>query len=106
MTTLVARRQSSHVARPLIELMPLIKEQLELANSAAEPFWLEAGKLLLEAKSQLSGREFGPWAALHFGIGDPSLGLGMKSISTFLLGFVAASTPVLVYIAWVAWRIG
>jgi hypothetical protein len=32
--------------------------------------------------------------------------MAMKSISTFLLGFMTASTPILVYIAWLAWRIG
>jgi hypothetical protein len=29
----------------------------------------------------------------------------MKNATAFLLGFVAALTPVLIYVAWLAWRI-
>jgi hypothetical protein len=28
----------------------------------------------------------------------------MRSTGEFLFGFMAASTPILIYIAWVAWR--
>jgi hypothetical protein len=31
--------------------------------------------------------------------------LGVKNATTFLIGFAAASTPILVYGAWVVWRI-
>jgi hypothetical protein len=30
----------------------------------------------------------------------------MKGTGAFLFGSMAASTPILIYIAWVAWRIG
>jgi hypothetical protein len=29
----------------------------------------------------------------------------MKNATAFLLGFVAASTPILIYVVWVTWRI-
>lgn len=37
--------------------------------------------------------------------GLASLGLAMKNSIAFLLGFAATSTPILIYIAWVTWRI-
>jgi hypothetical protein len=29
----------------------------------------------------------------------------MKSTKAFLLGFMAAWTPILIYVAWITWRI-
>jgi hypothetical protein len=31
--------------------------------------------------------------------------LGVKNATGFLIGFVAASAPILIYGAWIAWRI-
>ena len=31
--------------------------------------------------------------------------LAMRSIEAFLFGFTAASTPILIYVAWIAWRL-
>jgi hypothetical protein len=36
---------------------------------------------------------------------DLSQGLAMRSTAAFMLGFIAASTPILIYVAWVAWRV-
>jgi hypothetical protein len=66
----VVLREAMETARPLSDLVPLIKEQLQLASEAAEaaamPHWLKAGILLNEAKSQMSRGEFGPWCERHF----------------------------------------
>ena len=29
----------------------------------------------------------------------------MKNTAAFLLGFVAARTPIVIYVAWISWRI-
>jgi hypothetical protein len=33
-------------------------------------------------------------------------GIAIRSTGAFLFGFMAASTPIFIYIAWIAWRIG
>jgi hypothetical protein len=34
-----------------------------------------------------------------------SQGLAMKNVKAFLIGFVASWTPILIYTAWITWRI-
>jgi hypothetical protein len=34
-----------------------------------------------------------------------SLGLAMKNTTAFLLGFSATWAPIVIYVAWVTWRI-
>ena len=36
---------------------------------------------------------------------DMSRGLGVKNTAAFLIGFAAASMPILIYGAWITWRI-
>jgi hypothetical protein len=53
------------IARPLHVLVPLIKEELNQAQLAAQraamPYYLAAGKMILEAKAQLEHGQFGKW---------------------------------------------
>jgi hypothetical protein len=66
--TALERNEHQQIARPLPEIARLIREQLQLAHEAAEPYWLEVGKLLLEAKPQLAHGQFGGWCKEHFKI--------------------------------------
>lgn len=58
------------LARPLPVLVPLIKEQLELGDAAAEqaglPYYREAGKMLREAKPQVEKGTWGNWLEANF----------------------------------------
>jgi hypothetical protein len=49
-----------------------------------------------------------PAGILHIrlGLAICRKGPAMKSTGAFLFGFMAASTPIFIYIAWVTWRIG
>ena len=57
-------------ARPLGVLVKLIREDAEAArqaaDTAAQPFYAEIGRKLLEAKGQMAHREFIPWVERHF----------------------------------------
>lgn len=81
MSTQVARRQANQMARPLNELIPLIKEQLELAERVAEPYWFEIGKLLLEAKAQMSKGEFIPWIDHNFKLSERTAQRYMQAVT-------------------------
>jgi len=63
---------SAPPARPLRELVPLIREDLQQGREAAEraalPYYRAAGDKLLEAKSQLPHGEFTAWIASNFSI--------------------------------------
>jgi hypothetical protein len=42
----------------------------------------------------------------RLGLAISRRGLAMRSVGEFLFGFMAASAPILSYIAWLAWRVG
>jgi hypothetical protein len=69
-TLATAKASEREVARPLRELVRLIADDLAQAREAAEraamPHYCAAGAKLLEAKSQLSHGEFGPWLKRNF----------------------------------------
>jgi len=54
------------VARPLRQLIPEIKEELEAADRAGLEHYRRAGELLLEAKAQLTHGEWSGWLKRHF----------------------------------------
>lgn len=64
--TLVAARKSTTVARPLKVLIPLIRRDLERATNAGLPYYLSAGRELLEAKPQVSAGSWGRWLTKNF----------------------------------------
>jgi hypothetical protein len=74
------------VARPLKELVHLIKDAINEAHHAAEqaaaPYWLQVGQMMLEAKGQLSHGEFRPWIERNFNIGYVQASRYMKVANT------------------------
>src|SRR5262245_15950757 len=68
----VARAKNTQVARPLHMLVPLIKQDLQAAEDAAEtaaaPHRQAAAEKLAEARSQTTYAEFLSWAHRNFGI--------------------------------------
>lgn len=64
------RSESKELARPLKVLVPLIQQDIAAAKQAAEEASTEhfcnAGDKMIEAKLQMSQKEFGPWVKLHF----------------------------------------
>jgi hypothetical protein len=77
------------VARPLTDLVRLIKKQLRLGEEAAAPHWLEVGKLLHEAKAQLAHGSFGDWCKEHFGISATQRARYMKAAESAVQNFRA-----------------
>jgi hypothetical protein len=75
------------VARPLTDLVRLIKKQLRLGEEAADPHWLEVGKLLHEAKAQLDHGVFGGWCKEHFGISATQRARYMKAAESAVQNF-------------------
>src|SRR5262245_29823478 len=70
------------LARPLAELVSLIRRELrdgaEAAREAGLPYYTEAGAKLLEAKSQIKRGEFRPWVKRNFKISDRTCSYYMK----------------------------
>lgn len=60
--------QETAVARPLKDLIPLIKADLEAANDAGMEYRIAAGAKMLEAKAQMKSYEFNRWAERQFRI--------------------------------------
>lgn len=81
MTTLMETK-SETLVRPLPVLVPLIKEQLNLARIAEEeaglPYYYQAGKLLNEAREQLNYGEWGPWLKRNFALSETTARRYMK----------------------------
>lgn len=84
MTSQVTQTSQGAVARPLRVLVPLIKEDLEQARDASEragmPYYRAAGEKMIEAKSQLSRGEFGPWIKRNFNLGNTQAALYMSLV--------------------------
>jgi hypothetical protein len=59
-------------ARPLRELVPLIKDELEQAYGAGMDHYRRAGDLLLEAKAQLRAGEWAGWLTRNFTMSMPT----------------------------------
>ena len=72
----------AHAARPLDMLVKLIREDLEAARAAAknasEPYYVAAGRKMLEAKGQMKHGEFVDWVKRHFDISIRSAQLYMS----------------------------
>lgn len=69
----VTTPKTKAVARPLRQLVPLIKKDLEqgkdAADRAAMPYYRAAGEKMLEAKQQIPHGEFVEWIKHNFKIG-------------------------------------
>jgi Ulp1 family protease len=57
---------TQQVTRPIKILIPLIKEDLQQAESAGVPYYRAAGEKLIEAKSQLNHGEWAIWLKKNF----------------------------------------
>jgi hypothetical protein len=82
-------------------VLPLASHQLEsptLECEAARPC-IAFGAAPDVCQNRGPGRTQPGWD-LRF-----SQGLAMKNIKAFLIGFVAAWMPILIYTAWITWRI-
>jgi hypothetical protein len=70
MTSIVTTKNGQELARSLKVLVPLIKDDLrqadEAANQAGMPYYISAGKKLIEAKSQLRAMSWGDWLTRNF----------------------------------------
>jgi hypothetical protein len=62
--------------------VPLIKDDLEKAKEAAQaaamPFYVQAGRKLIEAKAQLKHGDWGSWLKRHFELSDRTARLYMS----------------------------
>jgi hypothetical protein len=71
-TNALETQKEKPVARPLHVLVPLIKDDLKQAAEAAQragmPYYIAAGKKMIEAKDQVGHGEFEPWIKRNFGI--------------------------------------
>lgn len=71
--TTVEKREGRALARPLKELVPLIKDDLRQADEAGLPYYIAAGEKLLEAQSQLgNSMRWGDWLARNFHLSKES----------------------------------
>ena len=74
MTSIATQHQPTQVARPLIVLVPLIKQDLQQGNEAAktasEPYYRAAGEKMIEAKAspEMKHGTFEAWIKRHFDI--------------------------------------
>jgi len=80
----MTRPASTQVGRPLHVLVPLIKQDVEAGDAAAEqaglPYYIAAGEKMIEAKSQMRRGEFEPWLKRHFPkIGRRTAGTWMQA---------------------------
>lgn len=66
MTTTAAIEKEPNVARPLRELVPMIRHELELGQSAGLEHYQRAGAMLLEAKDQIEPQEWKGWLKRNF----------------------------------------
>jgi len=68
MTSSVAVRSKSQIARPLPVLVPLIQEEIAEGNSAGLEHYRQAGELLLEAREQVAEFKWGKWLSENFAL--------------------------------------
>lgn len=72
--TALAIKTETRLARPLKELVPLIRQDIEAGKDAERkaglPYYKAAGEKLREAKDQLPHGEFIPWVQRNFDITD------------------------------------
>jgi len=84
------KRNSKALARPLKVLVPLIKgdiaEMKKAADEATVPYQIKIGEELLEAKSQLSALEWGPWLTRNFHLSSASARQWMRAASNASAG--------------------
>ena len=84
MSSIAVQKSETPTVRPLNILASLIKskwqEAQEAAERAAEPFYIEIGELLNEAKSQMSQGEFLPWVERNFDFGERQARRYMKAV--------------------------
>lgn len=62
----VPARKSQAIARPLKVLIPLIQSEIQQGNTAGREHYIQAGKLLIEAKGQVSYGNWGAWLSKNF----------------------------------------
>jgi hypothetical protein len=68
MTSSVAVRSKSQIARPLPVLVPLIQEEIAEGNSAGLEHYRQAGELLLEAREQVADFKWTKWLKENFAL--------------------------------------
>lgn len=66
MATAAVARQTRTVARPLKTLVPMIADEIRLANKAGLEHYRRAGELLLEARDQVAAFKWGAWLSKNF----------------------------------------
>jgi hypothetical protein len=64
--TAIAKRQTQQVGRPLKILIPMIQSELQQGNTAGREHYLQAGRMLREAREQLSHGSWGAWLTRNF----------------------------------------
>lgn len=77
MTQLALKKQHA-IARPLRELVPLIKEEIEAGDAAGIEHYRRAGEMLLEAKAQVPHGEWGAWVKRNFHVSGDTARYYMK----------------------------
>lgn len=68
MSTAVAKRASTKIARPLTVLVPLIQDELQAGDSAGLAHFRHAGEMLLEARDQVAAFKWGKWLSKNFAL--------------------------------------
>lgn len=66
MSTSVAVKTKTQIARPLAVLVPLIKGELVEGNRAGLEHYRRAGEMLLEARDQVAAFKFSGWLSKNF----------------------------------------
>ena len=66
----IAVKQKSQIARPLSELVPLIREELATGNEVGKEHYYQAGKLLLEVREsgQVAEFKWNKWLKENFAL--------------------------------------
>jgi hypothetical protein len=70
MSTAVARKSTTTIARPLKVLIPLIQHDVEAGASAGMQYYADAGDKLIEAKDQVAFGSWGRWLKKNFDLSD------------------------------------
>lgn len=72
MSTAVAARTKTQIARPLTTLVPLIQLELSAGNNAGLEHYRRAGEMLLEAREQVATFKWGKWLTKNFDLSRPT----------------------------------
>lgn len=76
--TAVTSRRTTHLARSLKILIPLIQEDLESGDRAGMEYYADAGAKLIEAKTQVTFGHWGRWLSKNFTLQQQTANLYMR----------------------------